>query len=269
MGGFVEAMLGAGIGAAGAAVNNAKHDQQQLDADAAEGRIMNREAALMYLRDKYAKGQAEHADGLARGRATFENDLKLDSLNDERVTQAEGRKRQGEVDDYDIKKKIDNDYASEKETRDNAEWGRRNGIEFGQQKGLVNMKLSAIQARKGRGGGDDDDAADISDPDFVKAHKDLSGYLGVNIGDIKAMVGNKAKLGLGEKATTRDVDEVMESATNVYAANPHISPKEATSIGRAIAQKQIKLMTVPLRDGRNIQMFKYGNANYAYGRPFK
>ena len=148
MGGFVEAMLGAGIGAAGAAVNNAKHDQQQLDADAAEGRIMNREAALMYLRDKYAKGQAEHADGLARGRATFENDLRQSNLNSDATKEAEARKRQGDVDDYDVKKKIDNDYASQKETRDNAEWGRRNGIEYGQQKGLVGMKLSALKSRR-------------------------------------------------------------------------------------------------------------------------
>lgn len=269
MGGFVEAMLGAGIGAAGAAVSNAKHDQQQLDADAAEGRIMSREAALMYLRDKYAKGQAEHADGLARGRATFENDLRQSNLNSQATVEAENRKRQGEVDDYDIKKKIDNDYASEKETRDNAEWRQRNGIEYGQQKGLVGMKIAAMQARKGRGGGDDDDAADISDPDFVKARKDLFGYLGVDIGDIKSAMGNKAKLGLGDKATSAEVNNVLEQATNVYAANPHISPKEAATIGTAIGQGRIKLMTVPLKDGRSIRMFQYGNANYAYGRPFK
>ena len=65
MGGLVEALLGAGIGASTAAVNNAKHDQQQMDADAAEQRVMNRETALMYLRNKYAKDLAEHSDGLA------------------------------------------------------------------------------------------------------------------------------------------------------------------------------------------------------------
>jgi hypothetical protein len=107
MGGLVEALLGAGIGASTAAVNNAKHDQQQMDADAAEQRVMNRETALMYLRNKYAKDLAEHSDGLARGRAKFENNLRLDSLNDKRVTQAEDRKRQSEIDDYDIKSGID------------------------------------------------------------------------------------------------------------------------------------------------------------------
>ena len=56
MGGLVEALLGAGIGASTATVNNAKHDQQQLDADAAEGRIMNREAALMYSAQQVREG---------------------------------------------------------------------------------------------------------------------------------------------------------------------------------------------------------------------
>lgn len=145
MGGLVEALLGAGIGASTAAVNNAKHDQQQMDADAAEQRVMNRETALMSLRNKYAKDLAEHSDGLARDRAQFENDLKLDSLNDKRVMKAEDRKRQGEIDDYDIKKMIDNDYDSQKEERANAEWRKRNATEYSQQKSLVGMKLAAAK----------------------------------------------------------------------------------------------------------------------------
>jgi hypothetical protein len=264
MGGFVEAMLGAGIGAAGAAVTNAKHDQQQLDADAAEGRIMNREAALMYLRDKYAKGQAEHADGLARGRATFENDLKLDSLNDERVTQAEGRKRQGEIDDYDVKKKIDNDYDSQKETRDNAEWGRRNGIEYGQQKGLVGMKLSAMKSRKG-GGGDDDG---IGNPDFVEGRKDLYSYLGIDAGgDESDMRGVIARLGLPEKASTKDAREVLKAATYVLSANPNLAPDEALQMGKDLAYKKLQVNPATLPDGRRMNYFNFNGRRYGYGRP--
>lgn len=254
MGGFVEAMLGAGIGAAGAAVNNAKHDQQQLDADAAEGRIMNREAALMYLRDKYAKGQAEHADGLARGRATFENDLKLDSLNDGRVTQAEGRKRQGEIDDYDVKKKIDNDYASEKEIRDNAEWGRRNGIEYGQQKGLVNMKL---KAEKGAGV--------LGDPDFVDARDSLTGYLGIENKDLNNTMLLNKKMGL--PPDNKKGGEILKAATFILGANPNITPDEAVKFGSEILDGKIKLGTAPVGNGKQLQYFTAGGRRYGYGRP--
>lgn len=262
MGGLVEALLGAGIGASTAAVNNAKHDQQQMDADAAEQRVMNRETALMYLRDKYAKGQAEHADSLARGRAKFENNLKLDSLNDKRVTQAEGRKRQDEIDDYDLKKKIDNDYASQKETRDNAEWGRRNGIEYGQQKGLVGMKQSAMKSRKG-GGGDDDE---LGNPDFVDGRKDLYAYLGVDDDPSKANL-LAARLGLPEKAKPKDAREVLKAATYVLSANPNLAPDEALQMGKDLAYKKTKLTTATLPNGQRMQYFNVDGRRYGYGRP--
>ena len=54
---------------------------------------MNRETAPVYLRNKYAKDLAEHSDGLARGQAQFETISGWIRLNDERVTQAEDRKR--------------------------------------------------------------------------------------------------------------------------------------------------------------------------------
>lgn len=265
MGGFVEAMLGAGIGAAGSVVANAKHDQQQLDADAAEGRIMNREMALMYLRDKYAKGQAEHADSLARGRATFENDLKLDSLNDERVTQAEGRKRQGEIDDYDVKKKIDNDYASQKETRDNAEWGRRNSTEFGQKRalldrnnahetGLVNMKLKAAKG-----------AGEIGDPDFVDARDSLTGYLGIENKDLSNPMLLNKKLGL--PPDNKHGGEVLKAATLILGANPHLDPNEAVKYGNDILSGKIKLGTAPIGNGKRLQYFTANGRRFGYGRP--
>ena len=264
MGGLVEALLGAGIGASTAAVNNAKHDQQQMDADAAEQRVMNRETALMYLRNKYAKDLAEHSDGLARGRAQFENDLRLDSLNDERVTQAEDRKRQGEIDDYDVKKMIDNDYASQKETRDNAEWGRRNGIEFGQQKSLVGMKLAAMKASKG-GAGDDE----IGNPDFIGARKGLYGYLGIDAGANEGEMRVAMKrLGLPDEATPKVAQDVLNAATNVYAANPNLSPDEALKFGREILYGKINLGTAPFGgNGRKLQYFTAGGRRYGYGRP--
>ena len=254
MGGFVEAMLGAGIGAAGAAVSNAKHDQQQLDADAAEGRIMNREAALMYLRDKYAKGQAEHADGLARGRTTFENDLRQSNLNSQATVEAENRKRQGDVDDYDVKKMIDNDYASEKETRDNAEWSRRNGIEFGQKKGLANMKLKAAKGADGLG-----------DPDFVDARDSLTGYLGIENKDLNNTMLLNKKMGL--PPDNKKGGEILKAATFILGANPNITPDEAVKFGSEILDGKIKLGTAPVGNGKQLQYFTAGGRRYGYGRP--
>jgi hypothetical protein len=237
MGGLVEALLGAGIGASTAAVNNAKHDQQQLDADAAEGRIMNREAALMYLRDKYAKGQAEHADSLARGRAKFENNLRLDSLNDKRVTQAEDRKRQSEIDDYDIKSGIDME-----------KWTNQNSITHKQalellekqqagQRSLLNTRLAA---KGGKSGGADDD--ELGNPDFVEGRKDLYSYLGIDAGgDESDMRGVIPRLGLPEKATTKDAQEVLKAATYVFSANPNLAPDEALQMGKALAYKKLQI----------------------------
>lgn len=262
MAGIVDALLGGALGFSSGLVQNAKQQQQTEAEEAKENRMMGREAFLMELRDKYAKGQAEHADGLARGRATFESDLKLDSLNAPQVREAEQRKRQGEVDDYDIKKKIDNDYASEKEARDNAEWGRRNGIEYGQKKGLVNIRL-----KEGKGGAGDDDA--IGDPDFIGARKGLYGYLGIDAGaDEVEMRAAKKRLGLPDNATPKVVQEVMKAATNVYAANPNLSPDEALKFGSEILYGKIKLGTAPVGgNGRQLQYFTAGGRRYGYGRP--
>lgn len=261
MGGLVEALLGAGIGASTAAVNNAKHDQQQLDADAAEGRIMNREAALMYLRNKYAKDLAEHSDGLARGRAQFENDLRLDSLNDERVTQAEDRKRKAALEDHRATAGIDDEFAEKKEGRTNAEWGRRNGIEFGQQKSLVGMKLAAMKARKGAAGDDE-----IGNPDFVEGRKDLYSYLGVDDDPSKVYL-LAERLGLPEKATTKDAQEVLKAATYVFSANPNLAPDEALQMGKALAYKRLQISEAKLPDGRRMKYFNFDGRRYGYGRP--
>lgn len=265
MGGFVEAMLGAGIGAAGAAVNNAKHDQQQLDADAAEGRIMNREAALMYLRDKYAKGQAEHADGLARGRATFENDLKLDSLNDERVTAAEKRKREGAIEDHRAVAGIDDEYKAKGEERADGYWTKHNDIEFGQKRdlldrnnehetGLVNMKLKAA---KGAGG--------LGDPDFVDARDSLTGYLGIENKDLNNTMLLNKKMGL--PPDNKKGGEILKAATFILGANPNITPDEAVKFGSEIMDGKIKLGTAPVGNGKQLQYFTAGGRRYGYGRP--
>lgn len=263
MGGLVEALLGAGIGASTAAVNNAKHDQQQMDADAAEQRVMNRETALMYLRNKYAKDLAEHSDGLARGRAQFENDLRLDSLNDERVTQAEDRKRKAALEDHRATAGIDDEFAEKKEGRTNAEWGRRNGIEFGQQKSLVGMKLAATKARKGEAGDDE-----IGNPDFVDGRKDLYSYLGIDAGgDGSDMRGVIQRLGLPEKATTKDAQEVLKAATYVFSANPNLAPDEALQMGKALAYKKLQISEAKLPDGRRMKYFNFDGRRYGYGRP--
>ena len=262
MGGLVEALLGAGIGASTAAVNNAKHDQQQMDADAAEQRVMNRETALMSLRNKYAKDLAEHSDGLARDRAQFENDLKLDSLNDKRVMKAEDRKRQGEIDDYDIKKMIDNDYDSQKEERANAEWRKRNATEYSQQKSLVDMKLAAMKARKGGGTGDDE----LGNPDFVEGRKDLYSYLGVDDDPSKANL-LASRLGLPENAKPKDAHEVLKAATYVLSANPNLAPDEALQMGKDLAYKKTKLTTATLPNGQRMQYFNVDGRRYGYGRP--
>mgnify|MGYP000846858479 FL=1 len=263
MGGLVEALLGAGIGASTAAVNNAKHDQQQMDADAAEQRVMNRETALMYLRNKYAKDLAEHSDGLARGRAQFENDLRLDSLNDERVTQAEDRKRKAALEDHRATAGIDDEFAEKKEGRTNAEWGRRNGIEFGQQKSLVGTKLAAMKARKGAAGDDE-----IGNPDFVDGRKDLYSYLGIDAGgDESDMRGVIPRLGLPEKATTKDAQEVLKAATYVFSANPNLAPDEALQMGKALAYKKLQISEAKLPDGRRMKYFNFDGRRYGYGRP--
>lgn len=157
MAGIIDGLLGAALGASGAVVGNAQFARQQQAEQDKESRAMGRKAFLMGLRSKYNKSEADHSDTLARGRAVHQQQLQLDGLNAKQVIEAEQRKRQDDVNEYDLKKMIDDEYASAKEARDNKEWGRRNSIEYGQEKGLVNMRLSAIQARKGSGGGDDDE----------------------------------------------------------------------------------------------------------------
>ena len=261
MGGLVEALLGAGIGASTAAVNNAKHDQQQMDADAAEQRVMNRETALMYLRNKYAKDLAEHSDGLARGRATFENDLKLDSLNDKRVKLAEQRKRQSEIDDYDIKSGIDME-----------KWANQNNVTHAQalellakqqagQRSLLNTRLAA---KGGKSGGADDD--ELGNPDFVEGRKDLYSYLGVDDDPSKANL-LAARLGLPEKAKPKDAREVLKAATYVLSANPNLAPDEALQMGKDLAYKKTKLTTATLPNGQRMQYFNVDGRRYGYGRP--
>ena len=261
MAGIVDALLGGALGFSSGLVQNAKQQQQTEAEEAKETRRLGREAFLMELRSKYNKDEAAYGDKLARGRAEHQQQLQLDGLNAKQVIEAEQRKRQDDVNEYDLKKMIDNDYASEKEGRDNKEWGRRNSIEYGQKKGLVNMKL-----KEGKGGADDDDA--IGDPDFVGARKGLYGYLGIDAGaDEKEMRAAMKRLGLPDKAAPKDAQEVLKAATNVYAANPHLSPDEALQSGRDVVYGKTRLATTKLPDGRRIQTFVRNGKAYSYGRP--
>ena len=263
MAGIVDALLGGALGFSSGLVQNSKQQQQTEAEEAKENRMMGREAFLMELRDKYAKGQAEHADGLARGRATFENGLKLDSLNAPQVIQAEQRKRIDTLDDYATKGVID------RET-----WATQNGITHKQALELLRKKQegdrSLVDARiaaKGKGGAGDDDA--IGDPDFIGARKGLYGYLGIDAGaDEVEMRAAKKRLGLPDNATPKVVQDVMKAATNVYAANPNLSPDEALKFGSEILYGKIKLGTAPVGgNGRQLQYFTAGGRRYGYGRP--
>ena len=264
MAGIVDALLGGALGFSSGLVQNAKQQQQTEAEEAKETRRLGREAFLMELRSKYNKDEAAYGDKLARGRAQFENDLRLDSLNDERVTQAEDRKRKAALEDHRATAGIDDEFAEKKEGRTNAEWGRRNGIEFGQQKSLVGMKLDATKASKG-GAGDDE----IGDPDFIGARKGLYGYLGIDAGANEGEMRVAMKrLGLPDEATPKVAQDVLNAATNVYAANPHLSPDEALKFGREILYGKIKLGTAPVGgNGRKLQYFTAGGRRYGYGRP--
>lgn len=276
MAGIVDFALGAGVGGLGALVANARHDQQQDDAKAADQRVMDRESALMYLRNKYAQDQAQFADGLERGRmdkqaelqrgnAKYSNDLQLDAQNDPRTIEAKNRERQSAMDDYKSKGDIDLE-----------RWDKQNGITHAQalellakqqagQRRLMNMRLAA----KGAGGGGDDDGEDIGSPDFVKARKDLTGYLGIDLNDKVngGMQMARQKFGLANNSTDKDVDEVLKAATLVYAANPALDPNEAAKMGRELALKKINLTPVPVAGGKTINSFFFNGKRYAYGRP--
>ena len=252
MAGLVDFALGAGVGGLGTMLHGLQDDRKKQDAIDTENRQWSRDTALLALRQKYALESADH-----------QQRLQLDGLNAPQAIEAEQRKRQGTLDDHRAKSGID------LET-----WATQNGITHKQALELLRQKqagdrslMAMRNAAKGKGGADDDGVV-IGDPDFVKAQKDLAGYLGVDTDDMKKSIGNKAKLGLPDKATGKDVSEVMKAATNVYAANPHLSPDEAVNMGKSIVYNKAKLISVPLADGRKIQTLRIGDKNFAYGRPY-
>lgn len=263
MAGIVDALLGGALGFSSGLVQNAKQQQQTEAEEAKETRRLGREAFLMELRSKYNKDEADHSDKLARGRADHQQKLQLDGLNAPQVIQAEQRKRIDAMDDYGVKSVID------RET-----WAAQNGITHKQALELLRKKQegdrSLVDARisaKGKGGADDDDA--IGDPDFVGARKGLYGYLGIDAGaDEGEMRVAKKRLGLPDNATPKVVQDVMKAATNVYAANPNLSPDEALQFGSEILYGKIKLGKAPVGgNGRQLQYFTAGGRRYGYGRP--
>ena len=128
---------------------------------------------------------------------------------------------------------------------------------------LMGMRIAA----KGKDGADDDDA--IGDPDFIGARKGLYGYLGIDAGANEGEMRVAMKrLGLPDEATPKVAQDVLNAATNVYAANPHLSPDEALKFGREILYGKIKLGTAPVGgNGRKLQYFTAGGRRYGYGRP--
>ena len=183
-------------------------------------------------------------------------------MNDERVTQAEDRKRKAALEDHRATAGIDDEFAEKKEGRTNAEWGRRNGIEFGQQKSLVGMKLAAMKARKGAAGDDE-----IGNPDFVDGRKDLYSYLGIDAGGDELTCAALFHGRLPEKATTKDAQEVLKAATYVFSANPNLAPDEALQMGKALAYKKLQISEAKLPDGRRMKYFNFDGRRYGYGRP--
>lgn len=272
MAGIVDFALGAGVGGLGALVANARHDQQQDDAKAADQRVMDRESALMYLRNKYAQDQAQFADGLERGRmdkqaelqrgnAKYSNDLQLDAQNDPRTIEAKNRERQSAMDDYKSKGDIDLE-----------RWAKQNGITHAQalellakqqagQRSLMNMRLAA----KGAGGGGDDGGIEIGNPDFPTAAKTLNDWIGTSPGSTNWR--QVATQSLGAKKP-EEIGELYQAAVNVMAANPNISQEEAIRYGGLIARKQLKLQSTQGPDGRQVAYANLGNGTrILYGRP--
>lgn len=270
MAGIVDALLGAGLGAAGAVVGNAQFARQRQAEQDKEARAMGREAFLMELRAKYAKDQAQFNDGLERGRmdnqaqitrdnAKYSNDLTLDGLNDPRKIDAEKRQRQGALEDYQAKGDIDS-----------KEWAKRNGVTHAQalellgkqqagQRSLLDMKLAAKGG--GTGGGDDDEEGG---PDFVGARKDLTKFFGLD-GAESAINKRPIMQKYGIK-DDKDMAEVMDATTNLYAANPIISPSDALKIGNDIARNRLPVQVSTLPDGRRVQYVTIGGKRYMYGR---
>jgi hypothetical protein len=263
MAGIVDALLGGALGFSSGLVQNAKQQQQTEAEEAKETRRLGREAFLMELRSKYNKDEAAYGDQLTRGRAEHQQQLQLDGLNAPQAIEAEQRKRQGTLDDHRAKSGID--YET---------WATQNGITHKQALELLRQRqdgdrslMAMRNAAKGKGGADDDDA--IGDPDFIGARKGLYGYLGIDAGaDEGEMRAAKKRLGLPDNATPKVVQEVMKAATNVYAANPNLSPDEALKFGSEILYGKIKLGTAPVGgNGRQLQYFTAGGRRYGYGRP--
>lgn len=273
MAGIIDGLLGAGVGAAGAVVNNAMFNRQQQADQDKENRAMDRETFLMELRAKYAKDQAQFTSDLqsglmdkqadiTRANAKYSQDLALDGLSDPRRVAADNRQRKGALDDYKAKGDIDMD-----------KWAKQNGITHAQalelldrqQAGQRSLMAMRNAAKGGSAGGDDD--SDIGNPDFVKARKDLTGYLGIDLNDRMGVQAARTKLGLAGNSSDNDVGEVLKAATLVYAANPTIDPNEAAKMGRDLAYGKVRLTPVPLSNGKTINSFVVNGKRYAYGRP--
>lgn len=274
MAGIVDALLGAGLGAAGAVVGNAQFARQQQAEQDKEARAMGREAFLMELRAKYAKDQALFNDGLERGRmdkqaeiargnAKYNNDLALDGLSDPRKIAADDRQRKGALDDYRAKVDIDTE-----------KWAKQNGVTHAQalellgkqqagQRSLLGMKIAAKGGWRG-GIDDDEDDDDAGSPDFVNARKDLLKFFSLDGADATT---NKRpimqKYGIKDD---KDMAEVMDATTNLYAANPSISPSDALKIGSDIAYRRTPIQAATLQDGRRVQYVTIGGKRYMYGR---
>ena len=264
MAGIVDGILGAALGASTGLVGNAKLQQQTEADEAKENRLLGREAFLMELRSKYNQADADHNNKLELGRmdkqgaiardnAKYQNDLQLNAMGDPRAVAADKLKRDNAM----------------------ADWVKQNGVTHQQALELLRQKQSGdrslmdmrIAAKgKGRGGADDDD--EIGDPDFIGARKGLYGYLGIDAGaDEGEMRAAMKRLGLPDKATPKVAQEVLKAATNVYAANPHLSPDEALQFGRDVIYGKTRLATTKLPDGRRIQTFVRNGKAYSYGRP--
>ena len=273
MAGIIDGLLGAGVGAAGALVNNAMFNRQQQAEQDRESRAMDRETFLMELRAKYAKDQAQFANDLQSGlmdkqaqitkdNAKYNNDLALDGLSDPRRIAADERQRKGAMDDYKAKGDIDME-----------KWAKQNGITHAQalelldrqqagQRSLMNMRLAA----KGGGpGGGDDGGIEIGNPDFPTAAKTLNDWIGSSPGSTNWR--QVATQSLGAKKP-EEIGELYQAAVNVMAANPNISQEEAIRYGGLIARKQLKLQSTQGPDGRLIAYANLGNGTrILYGRP--
>lgn len=263
MAGIVDALLGGALGFSSGLVQNAKQQQQTEAEEAKENRLMGREAFLMALRSKYNQADADHNNQLELGRmdkqgaiardnAKYQSDLQLNAMGDPRAIAADKLKRDNAM----------------------ADWMKQNGVTHQQALELLRQKqagdrslMAMRNAAKGKGGADDDDA--IGDPDFIGARKGLYGYLGIDAGaDEGEMRAAMKRLRLPDKATPKEAQEVLKAATNVYAANPHLSPDEALKFGSEILYGKIKLGAAPVGgNGRQLQYFTAGGRRYGYGRP--